>query len=462
MRAEARGTVVDSGLLINATAAAGVLALLALAIVLLLRSRRLSDSSLFNRLFVVVAATSAAFSAVSSAIGFQLITSQEADDVFRNAVLPAAFGAFVFVLAAAIWVGGADLVRRRDWFRSLPPGPLAVSLRFIERSLKLFIVIPLLSTILFFVSTWTTAVGVGGVDAVRYVYGAEFDRLDAECSRLVAYRQRDFLFLEDLRLGVADVRRVAENEALVGGQTGAAGRGRAAAYFEGVGAWLAGLEASVESVIAGPDPSGVSPYDPAFCAGLANDLRSLLAADPYASYDAWSRAIETRYNDAASLLNRWRRDRRIELLLDQQLASFDRANPLPSGVTDAQSRAIRAYAEDVRDALSTLIRKQKAAKPPAPLPSADALSPARGLEVFVAAVRPPAESEQRKVSRTAEFVYDVERVAPLSSIGPRDAILKNANVFSDIWALAIAWDYASYILMLAFLFFPSAEKREDA
>ena len=29
---------------------------------------------------------------------------------------------------------------------------------------------------------------------------------------------------------------------------------------------------------------------------------------------------------------------------------------------------------------------------------------------------------------------------------------------NDVWALAIAWDYAAYILMLAFLFFPSAER----
>jgi len=54
----------------------------------ILTSARLSGSSLFNRLFIVVATTSMFFSAVSSAIGFSLITSQETDDFFGNAILP--------------------------------------------------------------------------------------------------------------------------------------------------------------------------------------------------------------------------------------------------------------------------------------------------------------------------------------------------------------------------------------
>ncbi|HXI86897.1 MAG TPA: hypothetical protein VNH64_05530, partial [Parvularculaceae bacterium] len=63
----------------------------------------------------------------------------------------------------------------------------------------------------------------------------------------------------------------------------------------------------------------------------------------------------------------------------------------------------------------------------------------------------------KEVSRTAAVVA-AEFVPGLSTITPRDAVLKNANVFSDVWALAIAWDYAAYILMLAYLFFPSAER----
>jgi hypothetical protein len=61
------------------------------------------------------------------------------------------------------------------------------------------------------------------------------------------------------------------------------------------------------------------------------------------------------------------------------------------------------------------------------------------------------------VSRTLSVVIS-ETVPSLSTITPRDAVLKNANIFSDIWALAIAWDYAAYVLMLAYLFFPSAER----
>ena len=116
----------------------------------ILTTSRLSGSSLFNRLFVVVATTSAFFSAVSSAIGFSLITSQESADFFRNAILPPAFGVFVFFLGVAIWIGGAELVRHSDWFRNLGDGPIATALHFVERSIKIFIIIPILSLILFF------------------------------------------------------------------------------------------------------------------------------------------------------------------------------------------------------------------------------------------------------------------------------------------------------------------------
>ncbi len=80
--------------------------------------------------------------------------------------------------------------------------------------------------------------------------------------------------------------------------------------------------------------------------------------------------------------------------------------------------------------------------------------------MFLVMLRParilPAESDER-VSRTAAIVA-AEFVPRLGVINPRDAVLKNAAVFSDIWALGIAWDYAAYILMRAYLFFPSAER----
>ncbi|MEM9263045.1 MAG: hypothetical protein AAGA22_05650, partial [Pseudomonadota bacterium] len=100
-------------------ASTGVIVLMGAIVYLIMTSRRLSGSSLFNRLFIVVATASAFFSGVSSAIGFGLITSQETEDFFRNAVLPPAFGVFVFALAVTIWVGGAEFVRNRDWFRDV-------------------------------------------------------------------------------------------------------------------------------------------------------------------------------------------------------------------------------------------------------------------------------------------------------------------------------------------------------
>lgn len=440
-----------------------VIILVAGALWAFLSSRRMRGSSLFNRLFVVVATTSAFFSAISSAIGFSLITSQENDDFLRNAVLPPAFGIFVFFLAIAIWVGGAELVRQRDWFRNLEHGPLRDGLFFIERALKLFVVIPVLATILFFVSTWTTVVGIGGVDAVRLTYGQEISRLQSECESISAWRQRDLLFREDLRLAVMDVARVARNEREGGTQTGSRGRGQVSEYFNGVAEWLGALEQSVAFIVEGEDPSGVSPFIPGLCAVRTEYLSRQLSMNAFDNYDLWLRGFSTSFEELTSVLNRWRRDRRIERLLETQLASFDRANPKPfSGdarLSVGQQDAINRYANDVESALKGLIRKQKLAKPPEPLKSAAEISPARGLAILGTFFVQETPSMEKRKSRT-QAVVAAEFIPGLSEITPRDAVLKNANIFSDVWALAIAWDYASYILMLAYLFFPSAERAE--
>lgn len=439
-----------------------VLAAMIVLIWSVLTSPRMKGSSLFNRLFIVVAVAAGLFSALSSAIGFSLITSQENEDFLRNAVLPPAFGAFVFFLAVAIWVGGAEFVRHRDWFRNVGKGFGADMLFFFERCLKLFIVIPFLALVLFFVSTWTTVVGVGGVDAVRHTYRAEIDRLTAECSGITTYRQKDFLFLEDLRLSVDDITRVAASERYGGSQSGAAGAGAVTDYFTGLAAWYQSLEDSVEAIMTAPHPSGVDPYDPEICATRTDELKRLLSRNAHDNIDRWAREFETAFNDFSVVLNRWRHDRRIELLLDQQLSNFNRANPKPvsSRVSAGQRAAIDRYAAEVEDALSTLVRRQKLAKPPVPLKSADELSPARGLEIFAQWFAPPEpQVEEDKPSRT-QAVVAAEFVPGLSTITPRDAVLKNANIFSDIWALAISWDYAPYILMFAFLFFPSAERAQ--
>lgn len=440
--------------------ASAVIAIIGLVLIGALASPRLKGSSLFNRLFVVVAVTAGFFSAISSAIGFGLITSQESADIFRNSILPPAFGVFVFCLAVAIWVGGADFVRHRDWFRGLKSSFLGDLIFFIERAFKLFIVVPILAAILFFVSTWTTVVGIGGVDAVRHTYNFEIDRLAAECAGITAWRQRDFLFLEDLRLSVRDVTRVADGERVGGAQSGASGAGAVTDYFNGIADWYRGLEESVAATLAAPDPSGVDPYDPEICAAKTDELKKLLSRNAYDNVDRWNREFETAFNDFASVLNRWRHDKRIERFLDQQLDSFARANPKPVRVSPSQQTAIDRYAEEVEGALASIIRSQKLQKPAVPLKSAAELSPARGLDIFRELINPPPPPEEpEKVSRR-QSVVDAEFVPGLSTITPRDAVLKNASIFSDVWALAISWDYAPYILMLVFLFFPSAERAQ--
>lgn len=442
-----------------------VIALMGYVTYAILTSRRMKGSSLFNRLFVVVATTSAFFSAVSSAIGFSLITSQEANDFFRNALLPPAFGVFVFFLAIAVWVGGAELVRERDWFRKAGPGFAGDVLFFLERALKLFVIIPILASILFFVATWTTVVGIGGVDAVRHTYNFELSRLQTECAGITAYRQRDFLFLEELRLASENAARAARNERQGGAQSGAVGRGAVTDYIDGVSVWLARLEQSALGITQGEDPTGVSPYAPDICSTKADELKRHLAKNAFHNYDEWAREFETKFDDFVSVLNRWRHDRRVERLLEQQIANFGAANPKPIAdaegrLTAGQQAAINRYAKVVEDALESLLRKQKLAKPPVPQKSANEISPERGLEIFATWLAPktlaPIAEEQR-VSRTASVVAE-EFVPGLSVITPRDAVLKNAAIFSDVWALSLAWDYAAYILMLAYLFFPSAER----
>jgi hypothetical protein len=439
-----------------------VLVLLGGITFMILTSARLSGSSLFNRLFIVVATTSAFFSAISSAIGFSLITSQETADFFRNAILPPAFGVFVFFLGVAIWIGGAELVRHRDWFRGLGNGPVATLLHFVERSIKIFIIIPILSIILFAVSTWTTVVGIAGVDAVRVTYSAELERLQSECAAIVAWRQKDRDALNDLKLSVRTTADAAAREREGGFQTGSAGRGAVAAYIEGVAAWYQAVGDGVEKALEADDPSGLSPFAPHVCAEQTDALRAFLAADAYANYDRWASGFETAFNAFAIVLNRWRQDRRIETLLQSQLDSFARANPKPvAGISATQERAIDAYADGVTGALKKFLSAQRRNKPSVPLPSAAEMSPERGLDIVVELFR-SAQSEAdaapaKKPSRTAEAVA-AERIPGLSEMTPRDAVLKHAQIFSDVWALGIAWDYASYVLMLAFLFFPSAER----
>ncbi|MCB2112831.1 MAG: hypothetical protein R3C42_04195 [Parvularculaceae bacterium] len=444
-----------------AAGSAIVLAILGAVTFLIMTSARLSGSSLFNRLFIVVATTSAFFSAISSAVGFSLITSQESPDFFRNSILPPAFGVFVFFLAAAIWIGGAELVRHRDWFRGLNGGPIATVLHFFERSIKIFVVIPILSFILFLVSTWTTVVGIAGVDAVRHTYSGEINRLQSECAGIASWRQKDIAALTDLRQSVRDTQNAARRERESGFQTGSAGRGAVADYIEGVAQWYASVEKSASSILDADDPTGLSPFTANVCSDRIETLQTMLAGDAYANYDRWSGEFEKDFDDFAVILNRWRQDKRIENYLQSQLDAFDRANPKPvAGITDAQSRAINAFADEVTGSLKKFISAQRRSKPSPPIESAAELSPERGLDIVRALFQPAAgdaPEEEKRISRTAAVVAN-ERIAGLSKITPRDAVLKHAKIFSDVWALGLSWDYASYVLMLAFLFFPSAER----
>ena len=204
--------------------------------------------------------------------------------------------------------------------------------------------------------------------------------------------------------------------------------------------------------------SGLSPFTPGICAMKSDELRALLAADAYANYDAWAGGFETGFNDFIVVLNRWRQDRRIESLLQSQLDSFDRANPKPIGrMTAAQSRAINIYAEQVTSTLAKLLAAQKGRKLDTPLKSQEQLFPERGLEIVVSFVRELSPDSQEAPKKRAPRITN-KTIPGLSIMTPRDAVLRNAQVFSDVWALGVAWDYASYVLMLAFLFFPSAER----
>jgi hypothetical protein len=442
-----------------------VIAMMGAMVGAIMLSSRLAGSSLFNRLFIVVAAASMFFSAVSSAIGFALITAQETSDFFRNAILPPAFGVFVFFLGCAVWIGGAELVRNRDWFRKIGDGPIATLLHFLERALKIFIIIPVLASILFVVSTWTTVVGIAGVDAVRHTYNYELERLQSECAAIVGFRQKDKAVLADLALSVRTTKAAAMRERENGFQSGSTGAGPVSSYIEGVALWYEAVEDSARAIVESADPAGVSPFAPDVCAEAIDPMRAQLAADAYANYDAWAGKFASDYNAFTTVLNRWRQDRRVAMLLESQLDAFERANPRPQGgMTPAQSRAINQYAEDVKAALGKFARAQKLAKPAPPIASAAELSPARGLDIISEVFAPAQKTEAapaKKPSRTAEIVA-AERIPALSEITPRDAVLKNAKIFSDVWALGIAWDFASYILMLAFLFFPSAERAARA
>ena len=446
-----------------------IVAILSSIIRFLSQNSAFKEASLFSKLFLIVAVTSALFSAISSAIGFGLLTSQETTDIFRNQILPPAFGVFVFFLATAIWVGGAEMVRNRDWFRGFDGttgghGFLGDMLHFLERCVKLFVVMPILGIVLFFVSTWTSVVGIAGVDAVRFQYSGELGRLQTECVNAATFRQKDQLFLDDLRLSITDVKRAARSEE-AGSQTGIAGRGAATGYFDGVAAWLTTLERSVAVLIEAPQPDmntgeNLSPYRDGLCTAKLDHLKDQLNSNAYVNYDLWARTFEADYEDFRLIIGGWRTDTRIRELLEQQLINFDRANPKPQVIAGSrQARVIDDYAASVKAALESLTRKQKARRPKRVLPSADDIAPERGLLIIQKAFAPKTEPFEPKKKKRIRAVDEV--IAPLSTITTRDAPLKFFNIFSDIWALSLSWDFASYILLLAYLFFPSAERKRE-
>ncbi|MBY0423771.1 MAG: hypothetical protein K2Q06_15815, partial [Parvularculaceae bacterium] len=135
--------------------------------------------------------------------------------------------------------------------------------------------------------------------------------------------------------------------------------------------------------------------------------------------------------------------------------------PDPAVLSRAQREAIRRFDADVRKSLKDLLGDMRERRnfPPKPLPSAAELEPERGLAAAAKWFRPKAEEVKaaKPKPRTIAAV-EAERIAPLSTISPRDAVILHADVFSDVWALGIAWDYAAYLLMLAYLLFPSAER----
>ena len=220
---------------------------------------------------------------------------------------------------------------------------------------------------------------------MRHTYGEELSRLQTECTGIIAYRKNDQLFLDDLNAAARDVARAADREQNSGGQTGLRGKGTTTDYINGVAQWLSALENSALKIFE-ENKSQNSPYSERICTERVDGMRIMLSRNAFENYDLWVREFETEFEDFRLTLNSWRLDQRLQNFLEQQLANFDRANPVPftqSGrLGELQRGVIESYSKEVTDALKSLLRKQKARKPPIPLPSEAEKSPERRLAIF--------------------------------------------------------------------------------
>ena len=404
-------------------------------------SRLARGASMFSALYTLVAALSATMSAFTSFLGVQLVFQTENASLFSNWILPLFLSAFVFVFALALWVGGGDAVHTRHWSPG-GRGAGSVFLGFFERLTK-WVLLAIPACGLFILSTWTSALGLGGKEAVKLHYELEVARLVGECERTVQYTANEDAFLRNLQQTVTNLKTLAEAERS-GALSGIAGAGPASTYLLRLTEWLDGLTESAESQITVGRGRGGLEEMRGLCTRESEGFARRFKNIETWNFRRWERLFAADFDQFRATLTDWRDRPTIIAFVETQLAARDLAVSPPalgSGPQADRTRAmLQAYTAQVESRLRDLIA-EFGGGPPRPLPANTAWSLADLLPIATPSA--PAATESRGTE-----------IAGLQFISARQAILQYAFLAIDIWAFAIAWDFASYALIIIYIFFP--------
>lgn len=382
--------------------------------------------SLFHSFFSIVALISAGFSALTSFLGVRIIFESETESLFSSFILPFGLSLFIFVYALALWIGGSDLVRRQYWAER---GFGA----FLERLLK-WLILALPGIGLFVLSTWTSALGLGGRDAIRIHYTAEVARLLADCEATAQFRAREDDFLANLEITVKQLRELSAQERERGVISGVAGAGDVVNYVERLSAWLALITQEASGLRDGGELA-------AMCEKSGDSLLKELGKIGGTAFKPWERRFIDRFDTLRTEINEARTKGSPIGFVGEQVAAMEtkvvRPELGPSPTAQSLRAAIDRYAERVHTALSALISKY-GASPPAPLPPTAVWGVG---DLFDA-------------DGTSTEGQSASTVPGLAVISARGAIWQYGDALFDIWAFALVWDFASYLLMIVYILFP--------
>ena len=299
-------------------------------------------------------------------------------------------------------------------------------------------------------STWTSALGLGGKDAVRRHYEVEVARLIAECERAVEAPRNEEAFLTNLDQTVANLIRIAREERR-GALSGMSGSGPAREYLERLSGWLSSVAKSARQQIATEKGGNRSEEILKACMKDGRALNKRLDKIETTNFKKWERNFARAFDKMRLKIIDLRKRATVLTFVEAQLEAMDLSvvpPQMPNTPTGKRVAAqLEAYTDQVRLRLSELIGRFDT-MPPRPLPPTPTWS--------VADLLTSAESSAPSTPKAD----DGRDIPALQQTSARQAIWQYAYQAFDIWAFALSWDFASYALIIIYVVFPGLDRRQ--